>query len=290
LHVCNIISKEDFCSESVSQEHIDECIWIAEEMLRLKPLEVWVALAPQQGQQSFKNTVAAINLAREHARMNAETVPVQTLPPQMDEDSPRFSPRDSVSLGSSVSFGAEDVGQLSGLPSIPPSAPSMPTILSIDSVFVGSVPPTIPSVPGQGQTYTKSPIPSVNCYHQQAEVSSNMPSASSLGDEGGGGFASVLTPSSGQPISHGGHQSPLSPPPTLPGPPRRFSFRAQEVMAAPPPRHITENRAPSPGYGGASPMQTVDLSRLPASVGSRLNFAPAPEFTPEDYYPDSGKQ
>merc|ERR1719478_384234 len=63
LFRCNIISTDEFAFSSVSQEHIQECIWIATHMLRQKPLEEWVALW-QQAQRTFEDNVTACFEAR----------------------------------------------------------------------------------------------------------------------------------------------------------------------------------------------------------------------------------
>lgn len=57
LFRCNMISTEEFSLGLVSQEHIQECTWIAVHMLQHKPLEEWVGLW-QQAQQSFEDSVA----------------------------------------------------------------------------------------------------------------------------------------------------------------------------------------------------------------------------------------
>lgn len=57
LFRCNMISTEEFSLQVVSQEHIQECTWIATHMLQHKPMEEWVGLW-QQAQQSFEDRVA----------------------------------------------------------------------------------------------------------------------------------------------------------------------------------------------------------------------------------------
>jgi hypothetical protein len=57
LFRCNIISTEEFACSVISQEHIQECTWIAMHMLQHRPLEEWVALW-QQAQQTFEDSVA----------------------------------------------------------------------------------------------------------------------------------------------------------------------------------------------------------------------------------------
>lgn len=63
LFRCNIISTDEFAFSSVSEEHIQECLWIGTHMLRQKPLEEWVALW-QQAQQTFEDNVTASFEAR----------------------------------------------------------------------------------------------------------------------------------------------------------------------------------------------------------------------------------
>merc|ERR1719502_1229795 len=63
LFRCNIISTEEFACSVISQEHIQECLWIATHMLQNKPLEEWVSLW-QQAQQGFEDSVAECFEAR----------------------------------------------------------------------------------------------------------------------------------------------------------------------------------------------------------------------------------
>lgn len=63
LFRCNIISTEEFACSVISQEHIQECTWIAMHMLQHRPLEEWVALW-QQAQQTFEDSVAECFEAR----------------------------------------------------------------------------------------------------------------------------------------------------------------------------------------------------------------------------------
>jgi hypothetical protein len=63
LYQCKIVSVQEFTHSSASQEHIDECVWIASQMLRQKPLEEWVVWR-QQALQSFEDSITAIFAAR----------------------------------------------------------------------------------------------------------------------------------------------------------------------------------------------------------------------------------
>jgi len=64
LFRCNIISTEELACSVISQEHIQECTWIATHMLHHRPLEEWVALW-QQAQQTFEDSVAECFAQRE---------------------------------------------------------------------------------------------------------------------------------------------------------------------------------------------------------------------------------
>jgi hypothetical protein len=63
LFLCNIIPMEEFADSPVSQEHIDECIWISTQMLRQKSLEQWVENWPQ-ATRTFEESVTACFAAR----------------------------------------------------------------------------------------------------------------------------------------------------------------------------------------------------------------------------------
>jgi len=63
LFLCNIIPMEEFADSAVSQEHIDECIWISTQMLRQKSLEQWVENWPQ-ATRTFEESVTACFAAR----------------------------------------------------------------------------------------------------------------------------------------------------------------------------------------------------------------------------------
>lgn len=89
LFRCKIVSLEEFAHSHASQEHIDECVWIAKCMLIQKPLEEWVACR-QQALQSFEDSITAIFAARTtqngkdmpwSARGKAEEAEVPPTPP-----------------------------------------------------------------------------------------------------------------------------------------------------------------------------------------------------------------
>lgn len=76
---CKIISLQEFAHGRASQEHMDECVWIATQMLGQKPLEDWVA-GRQQALQSFEDSIAAIFASRtmaqhEHDSANPTEMP-----------------------------------------------------------------------------------------------------------------------------------------------------------------------------------------------------------------------
>lgn len=63
LCLCKIIPMKEFAHIHVSQEHIDECVWISTQMLRQRSLEEWVKAWPQ-AKQTFDESVTACFAAR----------------------------------------------------------------------------------------------------------------------------------------------------------------------------------------------------------------------------------
>lgn len=57
LFRCGIIPQHEFACSRVSQDHIDECMWVSMHMLRQRPLEEWVTLSPE-AQQMFEESVS----------------------------------------------------------------------------------------------------------------------------------------------------------------------------------------------------------------------------------------
>lgn len=242
---CNIISKDEFASNCVSQEHIDECVWIASQMLEQKTLEDWVALS-QNGRQSFEDTVAAIYEARENARANAAPNAVPVSPPQVDvgplvsqsvvplaSAASLLKGGSTASLGSSYSFGELEHEKRMAAAASSSRAEARPT-----------------TVPLAKQVPMKSPVPVLNCYEQadvdQMSFSSQDDALSSAAEskedeEEEKGFASVFSSSSGFPQdSTRSTPAIMTPaesyrsPPEAPSP-KRFSLASQEIMTRPPP-------------------------------------------------------
>jgi len=63
LFRCNIIPMDEFANSFVSQEHIDECVWISTQMLRQRSLQEWVDMWPQ-ATKTFEESVTACFAAR----------------------------------------------------------------------------------------------------------------------------------------------------------------------------------------------------------------------------------
>lgn len=82
LFRCRIISPQEFLHGRVSQEHMDECVWISTQMLRQKPLEEWVA-ARQQALQSFEDSVTSVYAARTTAQFGKDS-----LQPKVEDSAP----------------------------------------------------------------------------------------------------------------------------------------------------------------------------------------------------------
>lgn len=63
LFRCNIIPHDEFAQSFVSQEHIDECVWISTQMLRQRSLDEWV-VDWQTATKTFQESVTACFAAR----------------------------------------------------------------------------------------------------------------------------------------------------------------------------------------------------------------------------------
>lgn len=83
LFRCHIIPPEEFAHSSVSQEHIDECVWIATHMLRHRKLEEWTEMVDEAA-RTFEESVTACFAARTGVRtelaVGTEDEPVQGAP------------------------------------------------------------------------------------------------------------------------------------------------------------------------------------------------------------------
>jgi len=103
LFRCHIIPTEEFAHSNVSQEHIDECVWIATHMLRQRKLEEWTEMWPE-ALRTFEESVTACFAARTDVRtefaVGTEDEPVQGAPRK--PGSSVGSPRALQYLGSSV--------------------------------------------------------------------------------------------------------------------------------------------------------------------------------------------
>jgi len=103
LFRCHIIPTEEFAHSRVSQEHIDECVWIATHMLRQRKLEEWTEMWPE-ALRTFEESVTACFAARTDVRtefaVGTEDEPVQGAPRK--PGSSVGSPRALQYLGSSV--------------------------------------------------------------------------------------------------------------------------------------------------------------------------------------------
>lgn len=85
LFRCHIIPTEEFAHSVVSQEHIDECVWIASNMLFQRPLEEWTEVWPE-ALRTFEESVTACFAARKDVRTSLFD---ETLPEGSQQGSPR---------------------------------------------------------------------------------------------------------------------------------------------------------------------------------------------------------
>lgn len=58
LFRCHIIPAEEWSESMVSQEHVDECVWITHKMLKERPLDQWLANWPEARNEFNANVTA----------------------------------------------------------------------------------------------------------------------------------------------------------------------------------------------------------------------------------------
>lgn len=97
LFRCHIISTYEFAESKVSQEHIDECVWIGCHMLRQKPLSDWAAMR-YQAKEIFEQNAAACFQARSDSRSSRQRSRTPT-----PEQTP-MNTRQNLSTSSSLSL------------------------------------------------------------------------------------------------------------------------------------------------------------------------------------------
>lgn len=101
---CEILSAQDYANNRVSQEHIDECLWIAKIMLRQMPLESWVDLS-QNDRESFESRVGALlQAAPMPASFSGNVTPELLSRLPLSQGSLQRDFDLEISLGSDVSF------------------------------------------------------------------------------------------------------------------------------------------------------------------------------------------
>lgn len=99
---CQIFLADDYSNNRISQEHVDECLWIASKMLQQMPFDSWVDLS-ERDRQSFEDSVDAILQAMPvpPAFGTLDVRATAPVPTGFKKPSPTTS---SVSLSSEVSF------------------------------------------------------------------------------------------------------------------------------------------------------------------------------------------
>lgn len=118
LFRCNIIPVDEFATSQAPQQHIEECVWIATQMLREKSLDEWVDCWPQ-ARREFEQSVTACFAAR--ADVVANLFRVSTSESNSRADS--LWPPDLISLEASPARSIRGFMDASGSPSISPSVP-----------------------------------------------------------------------------------------------------------------------------------------------------------------------
>jgi hypothetical protein len=241
---CNIIEADQF--ETIHQEHIDECVWIAKQMLQQQRLEEWVSL----DRSTILNTVDAHLAARSDARANVFRNAAEAHVPRIQgqRNTMRTESGGSIASSGAISFGFEE---FSGPPGPMPPMPCLQTD------------PLSHRFPADTLSH-KSPVPTLHC--DQSAVDRAFSDGEEISPRDEHPFPSVIAHSSGF------HQesSMVSPPP-------RFH---QESCRFSPPESMRLMRRPDflASDDSALPSSLHDRVRLPVRVQEVMS-APPQAFT-----------
>lgn len=178
---CEIFSAAEYANNRISQEHIDECLWIAKTMLQQMPLDEWVAMS-ENDKQTFEDSVDAL--------LQATPLPPTFGTPDvcipLSKGSLRKGssvPSSSASIGSQISFSmAPETDKKE-------DSPELSHIQNIQVTAAAAAASSDPSPFDTRPIPDKSPTPCMNCGDQADAVSSP---ASTSADLDEGVFSSVF--------------------------------------------------------------------------------------------------
>jgi len=255
---CNIIEADQF--DTIHQEHIDECVWIAKQMLQQQRLEEWVSL----DRSTILNTVDAHLAARSDARANVFRNAADAHVPRIQDQ--RNTMR-SMSGGSIASSGAMSFGgqELSGPPAPMPPMPCLNTD------------PLRNRFPADPLSH-KSPVPTLHC--DQSVVDHAFDSGEEISPRSENPFPSVIAHSTGF------HQESF-----MVSPPPRF---VQESSRVSPPESMRLMRRPDFLASDDSALSPTFHDRVRLPVRSQEVMSAPPQafterqhsFGPADVSPD----
>lgn len=120
LFRCHIIPGEEFAHSKLAEDHVGECVWIANHMLKERPLEEWLTMC-QEAQKTFNQSVTACYAARQNVRSryyNQDSPSAMRYDNSQADDSPQQGDGDPLP-GSSGSGGGSR-SRKDGSSGIPP--------------------------------------------------------------------------------------------------------------------------------------------------------------------------
>lgn len=267
LERCNIISSQEFAYSRVSQEHIDECVWIGSHMLRQKPLEEWVALW-HEAQQTFKDNVTACFTARTDARTSYGSMAVRSDVPQLD----------CLSLGErGQAVGEEDVDDPYTTRSAFNYSHLSPTGRTSYSSYRHRGEEGRDSLASNGLAGIPDSMERITDTEESIDVDQGI-------DQGLGASSpqapAAVSPAPGSPRSPA--QRDLSP----------LILRCREIMAAPPQEGVPAPRSPLPQRISSNATTVIGgdqlasaqngVARQSSSVSTDLNLPPMPSTSPQE--------
>jgi hypothetical protein len=155
---CRIISQQEFATSDASQEHFEECLWIARTMLQEKSLDEWVELS-EQSRQSFQESVRAAVAARQAASASTAQPGINS-----PRDELQNSNASTMSGGTAVTF----------RPSTHDNQDSRSSLVSFNPTSHDSQDARSSlASDAQKALAEKSPVPLVNCHDEEVASSAD---------------------------------------------------------------------------------------------------------------------
>jgi len=154
LFRCNIIPVQEFAHSYVSQEHIDECVWISTQMLHERHVDEWVSEWPM-ARRTFEESVTACFAARTDAISNLYGTTPESSRGGL---SPIVNNLEPLALASCPNFPSAPISREGSPPISPTSDPVVPNSPRSPRSDTGVMDCRTPGAPGAQLPLTPTPV------------------------------------------------------------------------------------------------------------------------------------